>query len=526
MKTHGRQFAAAWILVLLLLTIIPEAAYAGFVRTDAGVKYTNAAGSYITGFRKIGKKYYLFSESGILLTGVQKVGSRYYFFKTTTGVLQYGWIKYLGKKYYANKKTGVLAVNKKIGKYYFGADGALVQKAASSSLNQKTGWYKKGKKTYYYKADHTLASGLQVIDSGLYYFNSKGVLQKKKIVRAGGALYYAGKNGVIVTSRLVKVGKRYYYAQTSGAFATGLIQIGSSSYYFKANGVMARSVFVTWNGQKYYARSNGKIAKNRWVKSSGKYYYAGSDGAISVNRYIGGYYLGLDGARVAAKRPSSGFVVRSGKTYYYDTEGMPAVSQWVKSSDGKRYYMGADGAAVTGIQIVGGYKYYFNDKGVLQTDSVLFVSGYCYYTDPGDGHIVSESTNTGVAIVDYAKQFVGNPYVYGGTSLTKGADCSGFTQAVFLHFGVRIMRVAVDQLRGASGNYLTQGYAAGIQVADSNLQPGDLVFYGSGNYASHVAIYIGSGKVVHAANSRLGIIVSSIDYVKNRLNNKNRRYWS
>ena len=65
-----------------------------------------------------------------------------------------------------------------------------------------------------------------------------------------------------------------------------------------------------------------------------------------------------------------------------------------------------------------------------------------------------------------------------------------------------------------------------MKVSDANLQPGDLVFYGSGSYASHVAIYMGNNQVVHAANSKLGIIISSVDYVGGRLHNQNRRYWA
>ena len=105
-------------------------------------------------------------------------------------------------------------------------------------------------------------------------------------------------------------------------------------------------------------------------------------------------------------------------------------------------------------------------------------------------------------IVDYALQFVGNPYVYGGTSLTNGTDCSGFTQSVLANFGINISRTAGAQSQG------------GTAVDLNNLEPGDLLYYeGSGDYGiGHVTMYIGDGKVVHASSSTTGIIVSDVDY--------------
>lgn len=105
-------------------------------------------------------------------------------------------------------------------------------------------------------------------------------------------------------------------------------------------------------------------------------------------------------------------------------------------------------------------------------------------------------------VVDYALQFVGNPYVWGGTSLTNGADCSGFTQSVLADNGINVSRTAGQQGQG------------GTSVDLSNIQPGDLLFYeGSGDYGiGHVSMYIGGGQVVHASNSTDGIIVSDINY--------------
>ena len=117
---------------------------------------------------------------------------------------------------------------------------------------------------------------------------------------------------------------------------------------------------------------------------------------------------------------------------------------------------------------------------------------------PGSSAAVVSATRT--AIVAYAKQFLGNPYVYGGTSLTNGADCSGFTQSVVAHFGITTGRSSRDQA------------AQGKEISMSAIQPGDLLFYASGSYINHVAIYIGDGKIIHSSNPTTGITITKYNY--------------
>lgn len=116
----------------------------------------------------------------------------------------------------------------------------------------------------------------------------------------------------------------------------------------------------------------------------------------------------------------------------------------------------------------------------------------------GNTYTVGEGSEMGVAVAQYALQFEGNPYVYGGTSLTNGADCSGFVMSVYANFGV--------SLPHSSAADRTQGYKVdGLE----NAQPGDLICY-----SGHVALYIGNGQIVHASNKRTGIIVSQANYRK------------
>ena len=134
------------------------------------------------------------------------------------------------------------------------------------------------------------------------------------------------------------------------------------------------------------------------------------------------------------------------------------------------------------------------------------------WTEPETSAPETEAPSYGVGqqIADYAVQFVGNPYVWGGTSLTNGADCSGFTLSVFANFGIGLSRTAESQSYG------------GTPVDFGSLQPGDLIFYNSTGSIDHVAIYIGGGQIVHAANSRKGIIISDAYYQTPVCA---RRYW-
>ena len=109
-------------------------------------------------------------------------------------------------------------------------------------------------------------------------------------------------------------------------------------------------------------------------------------------------------------------------------------------------------------------------------------------------------SDTRVSLVQYALQFVGGRYVWGGTSLTNGVDCSGFTMQIFAKYGY--------SLPHHSGSQASHG----TSISASEAKPGDLFFYGSGGRIGHVAIYIGNGQIVHAQSARTGIVISNAFY--------------
>lgn len=112
----------------------------------------------------------------------------------------------------------------------------------------------------------------------------------------------------------------------------------------------------------------------------------------------------------------------------------------------------------------------------------------------------SGASSVRVKLVELAKNYLGDRYVWGGTTLGVGVDCSGYTQALYRKLGYSIPRDSRSQARG------------GTTISINNLKPGDLVFYGSSSYINHVAMYIGNGRVIHASNRRDGIKISSLRY--------------
>ena len=155
--------------------------------------------------------------------------------------------------------------------------------------------------------------------------------------------------------------------------------------------------------------------------------------------------------------------------------------------------------------------YYYYDE---EADETVY---YYEEEDEKTGETVRHTTTTsgdttGSSIVEYAQQFVGNPYVWGGESLTNGADCSGFTQAVFSDMGISIGRTAAEQAEG------------GEEVDLDDIQAGDILYYyNDEGRIGHVTIYNGDGTVTHASNPENGIRISDVDY---RTPAGARRYWT
>ena len=158
-----------------------------------------------------------------------------------------------------------------------------------------------------------------------------------------------------------------------------------------------------------------------------------------------------------------------------------------------KQYIVYDESVKAAVEQAGEESYTTADKLVEPSDNQA-----CYYT--------LTSVKSGVpggevrsSVVEFASQFIGNPYVWGGTSLTEGADCSGFVQSIYKEYGVDLPRVAADQAQ------------YGTKIAVEDAQPGDLIFYARDGYIYHVVIYAGNGKTVEAMGTKYGIVQGNLN---------------
>lgn len=145
-----------------------------------------------------------------------------------------------------------------------------------------------------------------------------------------------------------------------------------------------------------------------------------------------------------------------------------------------------------------------NDSGSSNSSNGSNSSGGSSSGSSSDSGSSAPVSGNGSDVVAYAMQFVGNPYVWGGTSLTNGCDCSGFTMKIYAHFGVSLSHSSWAQS------------SSGVRVSASEAQPGDLIFYQTSGSSTggHVGIYIGNGQMVSALSSKYGICVSTVNYDK------------
>ena len=212
------------------------------------------------------------------------------------------------------------------------------------------------------------------------------------------------------------------------------------------------------------------------------------------------FILTGDAARQAAMEHAELMAIVSTDRLNARTEPSTDAKIWTQISNNERYHVAE--------QLDGWVKIEFDEGG--EGDGADEVSAAYVSTDYVDVRYAlaeaikfspaEESASLRSQVVNYAMQFLGNPYVYGGTSLTEGADCSGFTMKVFEHFGISTGRSSRDQA------------AKGKEIPIDSVQPGDLLFYASGDYINHVALYIGGGQIIHASTPKNGIMITTAYY--------------
>lgn len=197
----------------------------------------------------------------------------------------------------------------------------------------------------------------------------------------------------------------------------------------------------------------------------------------------------------------------------------------IREKKGDKYYLG-DSSANDAIRAAKNHNHEFT---WADLDGCKNGGGNCTYISPAEGYKeylndymtsqnASEGANgsggaggryLGEEIVEYAKQFKGNPYKYGGTSLTNGCDCSGFVMSIYKKFGYDIPRSAAEQAK----TFGDKNYKK-VNATESDMKPGDLLFWydSSRGKIGHVAMYIGNGKIIHAKSRSTGIVIDNYTY--------------
>ena len=279
------------------------------------------------------------------------------------------------------------------------------------------------------------------------------VIRGDNLVRSKGKYRFKVSSGKYLKSSWKTIGSNTYYFSKKGYALTGLQKIGHSYYIFSSKGVL-KTGWIKYKNHWYYGSVNrkGRLLTG-WQKIGGKRYY------ISVKKL---YRL-------------TGFQYIGRKTYYFNSKGVQQVTD----------------------QVVNGKKVVFNSDGSVRSygSTSLQKTAPAAQKAPAAPAVSKNSANVsmGQQVVNFAVQYVGNPYKWGGSSLTKGADCSGFVMAVYAHFGIQLPHYDASIRR--CGTEVKGGLA--------NAKPGDVICY-----RGHVAIYMGNGRIVHAADYKYGICIS------------------
>ena len=500
------------------------------------------------------------------MSGVQRIGGKYYYIDPDTGVRKRGLIRVSGKTYYFTSRWyAVKGFHRVNGRLLFTDARGLVCRPAGLVIQagrryyfdpktgkKRTGWTKIGSYEYYFsRVNGRALTGWRTVQGKKYYFNSRGIMLYNRWI---GPNYYVDDDGSMHKGWLKLGDETYYLDEKTGRMKKGFVTVEGKTYYFDEEGLLTRGDWV----EDCYLDENGILQKNTWIdawyvgadgKRTGKtrkpgfftendktyylgssyqkltgwvyvgekaYYFDETSGELQKDTWIGDYYADDTGSRVTER-----LCVIGGKTYYFDAEGLPA--HGMVHVDEDSYFFDDYGVLTTGFLEIAGTKYYFMPgSGKMARNTEIALKGIRYLFNE-DGRVIRETkisagAEKGQAIADYAMLFEGKPYKNGGTSLTEGADSSGFTQSVLAHFGIAVPRLSAGQLTGTS---LYGGtYATPKKISVSELQPGDLVFYG--NPVNHAAIYMGNGTIIHAFNEERGIIRTAYDY---RTITGCARYW-
>ena len=396
------------------------------------------------GWLNVGNKRYFFGDDGVMLHDTW-VGNRYV---KSDGSMAKGWLELDGKWYRLNDDGKAQKGWQNVGnkRYFFGDDGVMLHdtwvgnRYVKSDGAMAKGWLELDGKWYCLNDDGKAQKGWQTIKNKRYYFDGNGVMAANTWVDGR----YVNENGVMVTG-WVQLGDSWYYlnkygGDKNGKAMTGWQKINNKWYYFEGDGRMVSNSWADgcylngdglmatgWLqlGESWYylnpqsGKSFGK-AMTGWQQIGGKWYYFDDSGIMARNTAVEGYYLADDGSMITGWRQmedgnwyymnvkgekQTGWQQLNGKWYYFDENGVMASNTWV---DG--YYLSENGSTLKGWQQLDGRWYYLNEKGERQTGwQQVDGKWYCFDADGVmlkntwvDGCYVTEDGNmlTGWQMID------------------------------------------------------------------------------------------------------------------------------
>ena len=368
--------------------------------------------------------YYLDSD-GNYVKGIYEINKVIYYFDPTTGALkkEAGWRTWNDKRYFTNAE-GIAYRNQFISfgprRFYMGADGSVqtgIYRTADGSLYyadnsgelvQKAQWISLNSKRYFSNADGKLYMN-QFISFGphRFYMSYDGSVSTGIFAVNDGNLYHADASGEIVQkAQWINLnGKRYFSNADGKLYMNQFISFGPHRFYMGADGAAMTGTFTASDGKVYSADDTGEIlgSKAQWVVRNGKRYFVSADGQLYKNRFITfgprRFYMGPDGAvitgivtandgRMYNADDETGEIIqkaqwveKNGKRYFSKDDGELYRNQFI-SFGYRRYYMGKDAAAMTGVFTANdGKKYTAKSDGELYRSQFINVDGLSYYID-------------------------------------------------------------------------------------------------------------------------------------------------
>ncbi len=530
----------------------------------------------VTGVMKKGwvthhNKNYYYNENGHMLHGNAEIEGQNYYFDSVTGVLKTGWNIEGDRKYYCIA-TGNVKGEKKIegnwyyfdeetremrtgfvthhnNQYYYDNQGRMQygEKKIEGNWYYLGNWYYFDEETremrtgfvthhnnqYYYDNQGRMQYGEKKIEGNWYYFHPVTGVMKKGWTTHHNKVYFYDENGCMYHDWKTIDGIEYYFDSITGVFCgwtrengivyytvggkrcTGEKKIAGNWYYFipEENGKMATG-WCEHHGYKYWYGADGKM-KYGWQEIESQNYYFHDVKGMLVPEWRkdekGIYYIirtnNVDEKVVGEKKID-------GYWYYFDPKKNGAMATGWRSHHGKKYYYSDKGRMLYGKQRIGQYYYYFDPvRGTMCTGWITINKKLYYFYENGKmavNTVVGHMTvgPDGVAIdnivfkIKDIMKYEGAPYRYGGTT-PKGWDCSGFTQWALKYMGTSIPRTAAQQ--GSAGLYISKNNR-------SAWKPGDILCYENGSRVSHVALYLGNGKIMHALSEKWDTLIQDVEY--------------